>query len=162
VIVGHSERRGIFKESDEMIGKRLVKVTESGLIGILCVGEKEEEREEGKTEEVLERQMEIALNGVYNVSLIVAYEPVWAIGTGRRAEIKDIEASHRFIRKKLFGKFGKDAEKIRVIYGGSVKPDNIAELVSSEEVDGALIGGASLSVDSFAEIVTRAIERRIA
>lgn len=162
VIVGHSERRVIFKESDEMIGKRLVKVTASGLTGILCVGEKEEEREEGKTEEVLAKQMEIALSGVQKLSIIVAYEPVWAIGTGKRAEIKDIEASHRFIRKKILNRFGKDADNIRVIYGGSVKPENITELVSCEEVDGALIGGASLSIDSFTEIVTRAIERRIA
>ncbi len=161
-IIGHSERRHIFGESDEVVAKRLRRAVEGGITGILCVGEREDERLKGVTEEVLQRQIDVALGGLEIDGLIVAYEPVWAIGTGRRAEIKDVEAAHRFIKKRLLEGFGKDASKVRVLYGGSVKPDNMAELASCEEVDGALVGGASLSADSFASIVIRAIERRIA
>lgn len=162
VIVGHSERRHIFGESDEVVAKRLRMAVEGGITGILCVGEKEDERVKGETEKVLMRQMDAALTGIKSAGFIVAYEPVWAIGTGRRAEIPDVEAVHRFIRKRLFEGFGKAASGIPILYGGSVKPDNMAELASCEEVDGALVGGASLSAESFASIVTRAIERRIA
>jgi len=162
VIVGHSERRHIFGESDEVVAKRLRRALESGLKGILCVGEKEDERQRGETEKVISRQMDTALEGLKRTELIVAYEPVWAIGTGRRAEIRDVEAVHRFIRKRLSERFGKDASGNPVIYGGSVMPDDMAELAACEEVDGALVGGASLSAESFASIVTRAIERRIA
>lgn len=159
VIVGHSERRHIFGEPDEMVAKRLAGVLAAGLTPILCVGETDEEREEGQTENVLERQMKIATVSLDKPPELVAYEPVWAIGTGKRAEIGDVETAHRFIRRCIRARFGSE-ESVRVMYGGSVKPDNIAELAESEEVDGALVGGASLDADSFGQIVMRALERR--
>jgi triosephosphate isomerase len=160
VIVGHSERRHLFGEGDEMVARRLHFVQEKGLIAVLCVGETEPERVEGKTEVTLDRQLSVALNGLEHSPSIIAYEPVWAIGTGRRAEIEDIEAAHRFIREKIAGRFGGESETLRLLYGGSVKPDNVADLMDCGEIDGALVGGASLSAESFAALVARAIERR--
>ncbi|TKJ44389.1 triose-phosphate isomerase [candidate division TA06 bacterium B3_TA06] len=160
VIVGHSERRHIFGESDEMVAKRLVGVTASGLVPILCVGETEAERELGQTEKVLTRQLERAFERIEEPPAMVAYEPVWAIGTGKRAEIGDMEMAHRFIRERLAARFGSKAQGVRILYGGSLKPANVAELASSEEFDGGLVGGASLSASSFAELIARAIERR--
>lgn len=160
VIVGHSERRHLFGESDHMVAKRLGYVLDQGLTAVLCVGETESERLEGNTEQVLDRQLGIAFEGLKRSPAIIAYEPVWAIGTGRRAEIEDIEAVHRFVRKKVAGSFGGDSHSLRLLYGGSVKPDNVADLMDCDEIDGALIGGASLSAESFAALVARAIERR--
>lgn len=159
VILGHSERRHIFGETDEMVAERLAGVARAGLMPILCVGETEKEREEGLTEKVLGRQIEIACASLEKPPSLVAYEPCWAIGTGKRAETQDVEAAHRFIREKIRARFGSD-ESVRVMYGGSVKPDNIRDLAASEEVDGALVGGASLDASSFSEIATRALERR--
>ncbi|MCK4231700.1 triose-phosphate isomerase [candidate division WOR-3 bacterium] len=160
VIVGHSERRHVFGESDEMVGKRLARVIASGLVPILCVGETEQERQQGQTDEVLRRQLGRACADIEEPPAIAAYEPVWAIGTGRRAEIGDVETAHRFIRERLAARFGSKAEGIRILYGGSLKPANVADLASSEEFDGGLVGGASLSAASFAELIARAIERR--
>jgi len=160
VIVGHSERRHVFGENDEMVAKRLARVMESGLSAVLCVGETEAEREAGKTAEVLERQLETALRGLTGPPELVAYEPVWAIGTGRRAEIHDVEEAHRFIRQRLNARFGGEAENVRILYGGSLKPENVEDLAASEEFDGGLVGGASLSAESFAELLTRALKRR--
>ncbi|MBN2378708.1 triose-phosphate isomerase [candidate division WOR-3 bacterium] len=160
VILGHSERRHVFGETDEMVGKRLSFVMHSGLVPILCVGETEQERSEGKTEAALAQQLQVASRGLDGPPDIVAYEPVWAIGTGRRAELADMEAAHRFIRERLVERFENKAKEVRVLYGGSVKPENVAELAASGEMDGALVGGASLSAASFRSIIARALERR--
>lgn len=160
VIVGHSERRHVFGESDGMVTKRLKHVISSGLVPILCVGETEQERQQGRTEEVLERQLERAVEDLAGPPAMIAYEPVWAIGTGKRAGLEDMEAAHRFIREKLTARFGSKAEGVRILYGGSLKPDNVTELASSQEFDGGLVGGASLSASTFAELIARAIKRR--
>ena len=160
VILGHSERRHLFGETDEMIGARVGFVARSGLTPVFCVGETEQQRLAGKTEAVLSMQLEAGLKGMESPPGIVAYEPVWAIGTGRRAQVSDVEAAHRFIRKTIEVRFGKEIEKVRILYGGSVKPENVAELAESDEFDGALVGGASLSSESFTLIVERALERR--
>jgi triosephosphate isomerase len=161
VIVGHSERRHVFGESDEMVAKRLARVVAGGLVPILCVGETEQERQQGETEVVLERQLDRAVVNLEEPLAMIAYEPVWAIGTGKRAELKDMEAAHRFLREKLAARFGSKAEGVRILYGGSLKPDNVTELASSREFDGGLVGGASLSASTFAELIARAIKRRI-
>jgi triosephosphate isomerase len=139
-IVGHSERRQHFGETDETTAKRAAAALEAGLSVIACVGELEEERERGETEDVLRRQVG-ALEGHDN--LVVAYEPVWAIGTGKTATPELAQDAHAFIKTLL---------DVPVLYGGSVKPDNAAELLSQPDVDGALVGGASLELDSFVAI----------
>ena len=157
VILGHSERRHIFGETDKMIRRRLEGVLSAGLRPILCIGETLEEREAGKTFEVLERQVREALSGFSADDLkvlVIAYEPVWAIGTGKTATPEQAEEAHRYVRGLLGELFGKDfAEKTRILYGGSVKPENIAELMAQSDVDGALVGGASLDPETFARIV---------
>ncbi len=157
VILGHSERRHLFGETDEMIRKRLSGVISAGLKPILCVGETLTERESGKTFEVLERQVREALSGFSAEelkALVIAYEPVWAIGTGRTATPEQAQEAHRYVRGLLAELFGKDfAETTRILYGGSVKPENIAELMAQSEVDGALVGGASLDPETFVRIV---------
>lgn len=160
VILGHSERRHVFGESDEMISRRLARVIDSGLTPILCVGETETEQAEGRTQEVLARQLDSALEGLSAPPALIAYEPVWAIGTGKRARIEDMEAAHRFLREKVKARFTDQASSIRIMYGGSLKPDNVAELAVSEEFDGGLVGGASLSAEKFATLVFEAIKRR--
>ncbi len=160
VIIGHSERRHVFGESDEMIAMRLHRVADAGLLPILCVGEKEEEREQGLTEQVLEYQLNKNLAKVDTPPPFIAYEPVWAIGTGKRAEVNDVEAAHRFIRKKLAERFTSVVDGVRILYGGSVKPENVQDLAVCEEFDGALVGGASLVAASFAAIALKALERR--
>jgi len=153
VIVGHSERRQIFGETNEMISKRLKKALENNFYGILCIGETEIERREGATEDIIESQLESCL---YNLdmneyqSLVIAYEPVWAIGTGNVASLDQIESAHKFIRKKL-EKLTKDALP-PIIYGGSVTPDNFESIISTPEVHGALVGGASLDIQKFTEL----------
>ena len=157
VIVGHSERRQYFGETDDIVAKKVKKAFSSDLKVILCVGESLAERDGGVTEKVLERQVKAALAGLAKEqlsSLVIAYEPIWAIGTGRNATPQQAEDAHAFIRKTVAGMFGKDAaDALTIQYGGSVKPENAAELLSQPDVDGALVGGASLKADSFAKIV---------
>lgn len=153
VIVGHSERRHIFGETDQMINRKLVSAQNNGLIPILCVGERLEEREEGKTFDVIKRQVREGLKGA-NPSFIIAYEPVWAIGTGKTATPEQAQEVHLFIRGLIEELFGKDtAQRTRILYGGSVKPHNIEGLMSMPDIDGALVGGASLKAEDFEKIV---------
>ena len=157
VILGHSERRTIFHESNELINKKVKRALESGLIAIVCVGETLEEREAGKMEKVLEDHVMNSLKGFTAEDfkkIVIAYEPVWAIGTGKTATPEQAEEAHAFIRGLLVRLAGKEvADSVRIQYGGSVKPENTRELMSKENIDGALVGGASLKADSFAKIV---------
>jgi triosephosphate isomerase len=149
VIIGHSERRQYHKESSVDIGRKVEKAHEHGLVTIICVGEKEDEREEGGAKDVVEEQLHQSMPpGSTSQNTVIAYEPVWAIGTGRTATPEDVEDMHAFIREKLKEKL-EDSEKVRILYGGSVKPENAASLLNIKNVDGALIGGASLEADSF-------------
>ncbi len=156
VILGHSERRHIFKETDSDINKKVALVLKTGLTPIFCVGELLEEREAGKVEAVLERQVVYGLEGIDLPGandLLIAYEPVWAIGTGKTAGPDDAQKAQSFIRgliKKLYG--DSFAAGMRILYGGSVKPDNTAGLMAMADVDGVLVGGASLTPDSFLKI----------
>lgn len=156
-IIGHSERRQYFGETDETVNKRMRAALEAGLIPVLCVGESESQREEGKTENVLDRQVRNGLKDFLSddlKELVVAYEPVWAIGTGKTATREQAQEAHAFIRELLSRIFSNNlAQSLRILYGGSVKPDNIADLMEMNDVDGALVGGASLKADSFAGIV---------
>jgi triosephosphate isomerase len=164
VIVGHSERRQHFGETDETVNKRLLAALEVGLRPIFCIGETLEERQSGQTLSVVERQLEGGLKGLGRQEVeqvVVAYEPVWAIGTGVTATPEQAEEAHSFIRKRLTESFGEDlAQRLRILYGGSVRPDNIKELLECDNIDGALVGGASLQVESFAAIVQVAQEVR--
>ena len=157
VIVGHSERRQYFGETDDTVNLRLKTALESGLTPICCVGEVLEEREAGLTEDVLRRQCVRAFHAISAkkaAKLIVAYEPVWAIGTGKTATPELAAEAHRVIRHEATEVFGEEfAAHLRILYGGSVKPDNVSSLMSQEEIDGALVGGASLDPKSFAAIV---------
>jgi triosephosphate isomerase len=157
-IIGHSERRRLFGETDATVNHRIVAAIGAGLTPIVCVGETLEERERNETPAVLDRQMKDGLDRLpadQVAALVVAYEPVWAIGTGRNATAVQAENAHAHIRTRLRQWFGAEAaDRCRVIYGGSVKPDNIAELIREPDVDGALVGGASLDVRSFGDIVT--------
>lgn len=160
VIVGHSERRSHFGESDETVGRKLAAALRHGLVPILCVGETLEERDRGDEEAVVERQLTAALNGATVDDadlLVVAYEPVWAIGTGRTASPEQAQAMHAMIRNRLGKLLGSAGVDIKILYGGSVKPDNAAELFRQQDIDGGLIGGASLEADSFARIVAAAV-----
>ncbi len=154
-IVGHSERRQIFGETDEMINRRLTGALAHGLVPVLCVGETLEEREAGQTLAVLERQVRAGLAGTTAGSaVVVAYEPVWAIGTGKTASPAQAQEAHAFIRGLLARLHGQEtAEQTRILYGGSVKPANVDELMAQPDIDGALVGGAALDGDSFARIV---------
>ena len=158
-IVGHSERRRLFGESDQIVNRKAIAALAAGLTPIVCVGETLEERERGEMLAVLDRQIKDGLDQLSAAqvgALVVAYEPVWAIGTGRTATAAQAEEAHAHIRKRLRQWFGGDAaEACRILYGGSVKPDNIKEIIAEADVDGALVGGASLDVRSFADIVTR-------
>ncbi|MDT8904085.1 triose-phosphate isomerase [Anaeroselena agilis] len=157
VIIGHSERRQYFAEKDETVNKKLHAALAGGLAPIVCVGETLAEREAGETERVVDRQVRQGLAGLtagQAAALVVAYEPVWAIGTGRTASAEDAAAVCAFIRRLAAELFGKDAAgAMRIQYGGSVKPDNIAELMAKADIDGALVGGASLEAATFAKIV---------
>ena len=148
VLLGHSERRHIFNESDSLISKKLKKALEHSLIPILCIGETLEQREAGKTKEVISHQLKSSLADaeVNSSSIVIAYEPVWAIGTGKTATPQQAQEVHSFIRSLL-----KDKD-IKILYGGSVKPANSKELLSQEDIDGVLVGGASLDAGSFSEI----------
>jgi triosephosphate isomerase len=164
VICGHSERRHVLGEKDDLVNRKLRAVLGAGLWGILCVGERLEEREAGHTDAVVQRQIKgglLDVTGQHVGRLIVAYEPVWAIGTGRNATPDDVVQVHRHIRSLLAGLFGQEnAAKVRIIYGGSVKPDNAAALFAPPEVEGGLIGGASLVASDFAAIVRAAASKR--
>ncbi|BBA52692.1 triose-phosphate isomerase [Fusobacterium varium] len=157
VILGHSERREYFKENDEFINEKVKAVLAAGMLPILCIGEKLEEREAGKTGEVTETQIRGGLKDLTAEEakkVIVAYEPVWAIGTGKTATPEMAQETHRQIRDVLVSMFGnKTAEDMIIQYGGSMKPDNAVELLAQKDIDGGLIGGASLKASSFAEIV---------
>ncbi len=159
VIIGHSERRRLFGETDATVNRKIFAAIAAELTPIVCVGETLEERERGETLAVLDRQIKDGLDRLSAeqlVELVVAYEPVWAIGTGRTATAAQAQEAHAHIRQRLRQWFGADAaERCRVLYGGSVKPDNIRELIAEPDVDGALVGGASLDVKSFADIVMR-------
>ncbi|MFV1994298.1 MAG: triose-phosphate isomerase [Verrucomicrobiales bacterium] len=157
VILGHSERRAIYAENDELICRKVVAAHEARIRPILCVGESLEERDAGKVEDVLRTQLEADLAEIGERRIgetVVAYEPVWAIGTGRTASPEQAQEAHAFIRK-VIGEVSSPAtaNRVRIQYGGSVKPGNMLELISQEDVDGALVGGASLDPGSFAEIV---------
>jgi triosephosphate isomerase len=157
VIVGHSERRQYFGETDDTVNLRLKTALEAGLTPICCVGEVLEEREAGLTDDVLRRQCVRAFHAISAkkaAKLVVAYEPVWAIGTGKTATPELAAEAHAVIRREATEVFGEEfAGKLRILYGGSVKPENAATLMAQEEIDGALVGGASLDAKSFAGIV---------
>lgn len=157
VIIGHSERRQYFGETDDTVNLRLKTALESGLTPICCVGEVLEEREAGMTDDVLRRQCVRAFHAISAkkaAKLVVAYEPVWAIGTGKTATPELAAQAHAVIRREATGIFGEEfATNLRILYGGSVKPDNVSSLMAQEEIDGALVGGASLDPASFAKIV---------
>jgi len=157
VIIGHSERRQYFNETDDTVNRKLELALESGLTPIVCVGEVLEEREAGLTEDVLRRQCMRAFNGISArkaARLTVAYEPVWAIGTGKTATPSMAADAHLVIRGEAAKAFGQEfADNLRILYGGSVKPDNASALMAEEEIDGALVGGASLDPKGFAKIV---------
>ena len=157
VIVGHSERRQYFGETDETVLKRTVAALEAELTPIVCVGERLEQREAGQTEAVLIEQFERGIAGLTPAQfarIVIAYEPVWAIGTGKTATPEIAADAHRIIRAQVRGKFGSDAANaVRILYGGSVKPDNVKSLMAQPEIDGVLVGGASLEPASFASIV---------
>lgn len=155
VIIGHSERRQYFGETDETVNKRTLTALNAGLTPIVCVGETLEERETGKTEAVLHRQLEEGLKGVEDITkLVVAYEPVWAIGTGKTATAAQANETIGYIRKTLGKLFcEKCAAKVRIQYGGSMNAGNCKELMAQEEIDGGLIGGASLKAPDFSAIV---------
>jgi triosephosphate isomerase (TIM) len=157
VIVGHSERRQYFCETDESVLRRTQAALESGLTPIVCVGEGLEERDAGRTTEVLTRQFAQGITGLAPeqfARIVIAYEPVWAIGTGKTATPEIAADVHRTLREQARARYGKDAaDRIRILYGGSVKPDNIKSLMAHPEIDGVLVGGASLVPASFASIV---------
>ncbi len=154
VIIGHSERRKYFHETDETVNAKVKKALAAGLKAILCVGETEAEQEKGITEFVVGRQVKAGLSGVGSLDdVTIAYEPVWAIGTGKNATPVQAQAVHAFIRGLLAQNYGDAAKAARVLYGGSVTPDNVGELFAMEDIDGALIGGASLKSESFIGII---------
>jgi triosephosphate isomerase (TIM) len=159
VLVGHSERRHLFLEKDELIHRKVIRALKDDLRPILCIGETLEERENKQTEAVLDRQIEKGVKGVplEDVErLILAYEPVWAIGTGKSATPEIAEEAHHFCRQCLSKHFGKSvAHNISILYGGSVKSDNVQKLIEKDNIDGVLVGGASLEEKSFAEIVNK-------
>ncbi len=156
VILGHSERRHIFKEQDWEINTKVSAAFREGLKPVLCVGETESERDTGLTNNVIERQLKTALKDVdiSNIeSLLIAYEPVWAIGTGRTATPEQAHDAHEFIRQLLYAMYKDASQSVPILYGGSVKPDNAHDLLLQPNIDGALVGGASLKADSFIELV---------
>ncbi|PIE23704.1 MAG: triose-phosphate isomerase [Planctomycetota bacterium] len=157
VLIGHSERRHLFGEKDEWMGRKVRAALDQDLLPMLCIGETLEERESGKMNEVLTRQLKTGLEWIKGAEIsrvTLAYEPVWAIGTGVTASSEQAQEAHVFIRKWLREQHGEDAAaQLRILYGGSVKPSNVKELMSNPDVDGVLVGGASLSADSFLPIV---------
>ena len=159
VILGHSERRTLFGETDEVVDRKAAAAVKKGIIPIVCIGETLEEREKGLTFHIIERQLKFSLKSFREgknlpLSTVLAYEPVWAIGTGRTATPEQAQEVHQFIRQWLKAQFGeRTAQAIRILYGGSVKPDNVRDLMSKPDIDGALVGGASLKPESFLPVV---------
>ena len=156
VILGHSERRQYFGETDETVNAKMIQVLKNDMTPIVCVGETLEQREAGKTVEIITKQTELALEGLTDEQVkntIIAYEPIWAIGTGKTATSEDANNSIKAIRKKISEIYGNVAEDVIIQYGGSVKSTNAKELFETSDIDGALVGGASLKVDEFAKIV---------
>jgi triosephosphate isomerase len=161
VIIGHSERRKYFNETDEWVNLKAKKGLAVGLKTIICVGETDTEREQGITEFVVGIQVKKALNSINSMdNIIIAYEPVWAIGTGKNATPAEAEAVHRFIRKTLGDMYGDACKNIKIIYGGSVTQQNISDLIEMEDIDGALVGGASLKNEEFIGIIKKVSEKR--
>ncbi len=162
VVIGHSERRALFGETDEMVNRKVKAAHEAVIKPIMCIGESLGERDAGEVETVLDRQLRAGLAGVDAARLpdtVIAYEPVWAIGTGRTATPEQAQEAHAFVRRVLADLYSEEtANKVRIQYGGSVKPDNAKALLSQPDVDGALVGGASLDGRSFGAIVNAAIE----
>jgi triosephosphate isomerase len=160
-LCGHSERRHVIGETDELINKKVAAAITGGLLPILCVGELLEEREASQTNEVVTRQVKgglAGLNAEKVQAVTIAYEPVWAIGTGLTATPEQAQEVHEFIRKLLGQMYNEEiAEEIRILYGGSVKPDNAAELMSQKDIDGSLVGGASMKADDFLAIIQAAV-----
>jgi triosephosphate isomerase (TIM) len=161
VIIGHSERRQYFGETDETVNLRIQAAMKNGLIPIFCLGETLDEREGGKTFDVVKRQLVGGIGAIRPpeaAALVIAYEPVWAIGTGRTATPEQAQEVHAFLRQELAALMGKDfADAVRILYGGSVKPDNTRSLMSCEDIDGGLVGGASLKVQDFLGIIKEGI-----
>jgi triosephosphate isomerase len=157
VIIGHSERRQYFGETDESVNKKIQAALDAALIPVFCIGETEAEREAGQTFSVLDKQVKSGLKGFFAeglASLVIAYEPVWAIGTGKTATTDQAQEAHNYIRSLVKEIFGSPlADGIRILYGGSVKPANIGQLMDMPDIDGALVGGASLDAESFSRIV---------
>jgi triosephosphate isomerase len=153
VIVGHSERRQYFLEDDGVVNRKINAAKKAGLGVIVCIGESLGEREGGKTFEVLGRQIEKGFKEIAPDNMVIAYEPVWAIGTGKTATPEQAQEAHAYIRGRLRVLYGNIADKFCILYGGSVTPDNVDSLMACEDVDGALVGGASLKVESFTRIV---------
>ena len=157
VIIGHSERRQHFGETDDTVNRKIAAALQAGLVPILCIGESEAQRESDETFSVLDKQIKRGLKDLFAndlKDLVIAYEPIWAIGTGKTATSQQAQEVHRFLRQLLSDIYdGVYARSVRILYGGSVKPDNIAELMSMEDIDGALVGGASLKAETFARIV---------
>ena len=157
VIIGHSERRRYFNETDEIVNKKVIKAIEKGLKPIICVGETLDEREKNKTFDIVKRQTLIALENIGRdemINVVIAYEPIWAIGTGKTASSQDANEVIAYIRSLLQDKYGSEiSEEIRIQYGGSVKPSNATEIMNEADIDGALVGGASLKAKEFLEIV---------
>lgn len=159
VIIGHSERRQHFFETDEIVNRKIRLSRKVGLNAIFCIGESLSEREAGKTFDVLDRQIKNGLKGIDPQGIVIAYEPIWAIGTGRTATPVQAQEAHSYIRGNLRDTYRNDADSLRILYGGSVTPENIDSLMACPDVDGGLIGGASLKTESFEKIVK--YERRI-
>ena len=157
VILGHSERRHIFLESDEMINKKVKTAIKDGIVPVLCIGELLEERESGKTNDVLAKQLDGDFAGITEEEaskVIIAYEPVWAIGTGKTATPEVAEETHQFIRSHMEKMYGKVfADSVRILYGGSVKATNVDQLMAQPDIDGALVGGESLKADKFPRVI---------
>ena len=162
VIIGHSERRAYFGETSETVNKKIKAALGEGLFPIMCVGEKLEERENNKTFDVVKEHVDGGLSLINNeeiLKIVVAYEPVWAIGTGKNATPDEAQEVHKFIRKLIADKYGKEvSQSIRIQYGGSVKPANIESLMKKPDIDGALVGGASLKTESFVDMVKKSSE----
>ena len=157
IVIGHSERRIYFGETNESVNKKLKATLKAGLLPIMCVGERLEERERGKTFDIVKEHVEKGLKDISKedvLKVVIAYEPVWAIGTGKTATPQQAEEVHKYIRNLLQKMYDESvAENVRIQYGGSVKPDNIKDLINQRDIDGALVGGASLKIDQFVPIV---------
>jgi triosephosphate isomerase len=163
VLVGHSERRALFAETDERVAAKFVAAQKAGLVPVLCVGETLDERESSRTEEVVGRQLDAVLEKAGAGALagaVLAYEPVWAIGTGRTASPEQAQEVHAYLRNRVAGQDARAGAELRILYGGSVKPGNAAEIFAKEDVDGGLIGGASLVAEDFLAICKAAAAKR--